>query len=106
MLRAFFGDVFYIENVIFLAVASPHLSGVIVSRAGFVRHVNKLKNLEMKRYKIKIIAVKLGSIGKRGNFTARIDAENEEQAILKLYESFEHITIVEINGKKYSYEKI
>lgn len=54
----------------------------------------------MKYYKFKIIANKLGAIGKRQKFTKVIIAENEEDAVFKLYDTFERITIVSTNGKK------
>ena len=57
----------------------------------------------MKKYKFNILAVKIGSIGKRKTFIVNVVAENEEAAKLALYQKYEHITINSINGKKYSY---
>lgn len=53
----------------------------------------------MKKYKFKILAVKKGSIGKRFKFTVTTEAENFEDAKLKLYDTHEHIQIFSINGK-------
>lgn len=53
----------------------------------------------MKKYKFKILAVKNGSIGKRYNFTVTTEAENFEDAKLKLYDTHEHIQILKVNNK-------
>ena len=56
----------------------------------------------MKKFKFNILAVKLNSLSRR-NHTVKVEAENEEEAKLKLYETHEHIFIYSINGVKYSY---
>ena len=53
----------------------------------------------MKNYKLNILAVKNGSIGKRSKFTVNIEAENIDKAILKLYDTFEHIQVLKVNNK-------
>lgn len=55
------------------------------------------------KYTFKILAVKIGSIGNRHEYTVTVQADNEEEAKLKLYDTHEHIFIYSINGKKYSY---
>jgi len=57
----------------------------------------------MKNFKFKIKAVRLGAIGKKQTFYPTIKANNEEEAILKLYDNFEHIFIEKINNETYSY---
>jgi hypothetical protein len=53
----------------------------------------------MKKHKFYFIGVKNGSIGKRQNFTVTTEAENFEDAKIKLYDTHEHITILKVNNK-------
>lgn len=54
----------------------------------------------MKTYTFKILAVKIGSIGKRQKFTLTVEAENFQNAQYKLYDTHEHIHILSVNGIK------
>lgn len=58
----------------------------------------------MKTFKISFTGRKLGAIGKFYSFAEKVQAENEEAAILKLYDNYEHLSIKTINGKKYNYK--
>lgn len=53
----------------------------------------------MKKYIFTILAVKRGSIGKRSKFTVITEAENFDDAKLKLYDTHEHIHVLKVNGK-------
>ncbi len=53
----------------------------------------------MKKYTFSFLGVKLGAIGKRVKFKVTTEAENFEDAKLKLYDTHEHITITMVNGK-------
>ena len=53
----------------------------------------------MKKYKFTFIGVKRGAIGKRLQFTVTTEAENFEDAKLKLYDTHEHIQILKVNNK-------
>ena len=55
----------------------------------------------MKKFKFRIIANELGAIGKRYKYTATTEANDKEEAILKLYDNYEHISIISINGEKH-----
>lgn len=55
------------------------------------------------KYTFKILAVLIGSIGKRYKYTVTIKAETEAGAKLKLYEAYEHIFIYSVNGKTCKY---
>jgi hypothetical protein len=54
----------------------------------------------MKKYKFTFLGVKNGSIGKRSKFTVTTEAENFNDAKLKLYDTHEHIQILICNGVK------
>lgn len=54
----------------------------------------------MKKYTFSILAVKIGSSGKRSKFNVTTEAENFEAAKLKLYDTHEHITVLKVNGKQ------
>jgi len=54
----------------------------------------------MKKYIFKILAVKIGAIGKRQKFTLTVEAENFQNAQYKLYDTHEHISIISVNGIK------
>jgi hypothetical protein len=54
----------------------------------------------MKKFTFSILAVKIGSIGKRSKFMVTTEAENFEAAKLKLYDTHEHIQILKVNGKQ------
>jgi hypothetical protein len=54
----------------------------------------------MKKYTFTILALKIGSIGKRKNFTITIESNNFENAKLKLYDTHEHIQIISVNRIK------
>lgn len=58
----------------------------------------------MKQYKIKFKGVQNGSIGSKRTFMLTIDANNLKEANLKLYDTHEHIFILSVNGKPYSYK--
>jgi ribosomal protein L20A (L18A) len=53
----------------------------------------------MKNYKFKFLGVVIGSIGKQQKFTKTIQAENIQEAKLKLYDTHEHIFILSVNDK-------
>ena len=55
------------------------------------------------RYKFRVKAVKIGSIGNRRLYIFRIEAENIQDAIFKMYDTHEHIFIEKVNGVKYDY---
>ena len=57
----------------------------------------------MKTYKIKIEAVKIGSLGKKQNFTKSIEATSFEAAKMSLYDTYEYITVRSVNGKPFDY---
>lgn len=54
----------------------------------------------MKKYKFSFLGVENGAIGKRYKYTKTIDAENFEEAKIRLYDTHEHITITSVNGVK------
>lgn len=47
------------------------------------------------KYKIKFIGRQIGAIGKFYNHTVIVEANSEEEARLKLYDKFEHISMTE-----------
>lgn len=47
----------------------------------------------MKQYEIRFSGKKKGALGVLQYFTALLEAENDEAAILKLYDTHEHITV-------------
>lgn len=53
----------------------------------------------MKTYTIRFKGCAIGSIGKLQGFTVKVQAENEQEAVLKLYDTYSHITQPMINGK-------
>ena len=59
--------------------------------------------MKTNKYTFKILAVLIGSIGKRYKHTVTIEAETEADAKLKLYDTYEHIFIYSVNGKPYQY---
>lgn len=52
-----------------------------------------------KRYTFLFMGVKLGAIGKKQQFTVITEADNFDDAKLKLYDTHEHIYILKVNGK-------
>jgi len=54
----------------------------------------------MKKYTFTFIGVKNGSIGKRQKFTVTTEANNFDDAKLKLYDTHEHIHILKVNGRE------
>lgn len=54
-------------------------------------------------YKIKFKGCKLGAIGKPVTQFLTISAPTFKEAALKMYETHEHIFIISVNGKPYSY---
>lgn len=57
----------------------------------------------MKTYRLAGWARKVGAIGIKSFFVCDIVAENEEQARLRLYDQYEHISqlcVVSVDGKK------
>ena len=59
--------------------------------------------MKTNKYTFKILAVLIGSIGKKYKYTVTINAETEADAKLKLYDTYEHISIYSVNGKPYKY---
>lgn len=59
--------------------------------------------MKTNKYTFKILAVLIGSIGKRYKYTVTIDAETEADAKLKLYDNYEHICIYSVNGTHYKH---
>ena len=59
--------------------------------------------MKTNKYTFKILAVLIGSIGKRRKYIVTIEAETEADAKLKLYDTCEHIFIYSVNGKPYKY---
>lgn len=53
----------------------------------------------MKTYTIRFKGCIKGSIGKLKGFTVKVQAENEQEAVLKLYDHYDHINQPMINGK-------
>lgn len=58
----------------------------------------------MKTYKIKFRGRKNHAIGKHYTYWLTIQAENFEAAKLKMYDTHEHIFLLTVNGKPYSYK--
>jgi len=54
----------------------------------------------MEKYKITFTARIMNAIGKLSKFTRTVEAENEQAAVLKLYEQFDHVHSPKINGKR------
>lgn len=54
----------------------------------------------MKKFKLSFTGREVSAIGKTYKITATIEAENEKAAILKLYEKYEHIQSLTVNGHK------
>lgn len=50
----------------------------------------------MKTYRITFSGRKIGAIGTFSTYRDTVEAENEEAAILKLYDTYEHIRIIEV----------
>ena len=50
----------------------------------------------MKTFTIQFSGRKAGAIGIFGNFEETVEANNKDEAILKLYDVYEHITILKI----------
>lgn len=48
----------------------------------------------MRTYRIKFKGRRIGAIGITEKFEETVQAENEEKAILKLYDKYEHISII------------
>ena len=59
--------------------------------------------MKTNKYTFKILAVLIGSIGKRHKYTVTINAETEAEARLKLYDTYEHIFICSVNGTYYKH---
>ena len=59
--------------------------------------------MKTNKYTFKILAVLIGSIGKRYKYTVTIEAETEADAKLKLYDTHEHISIYSVNGTHYKH---
>jgi hypothetical protein len=57
----------------------------------------------MKIYKFRIKAIKIGSIGNKKLYIITVTANNLKDAVLKLYNTHEHIFIEKVNGVKYDY---
>ena len=53
----------------------------------------------MKKFTFNFLGVKNGSIGKKAKFTVTTEAENFDKAMLKLYDTHEHIQVLKVNGK-------
>lgn len=49
---------------------------------------------------------KAGAIGALSKFTETVKADNLDTAILRLYDNYEHIAILTVNGEKYDYNKV
>jgi len=52
-------------------------------------------------YTIKFQGRQVGAIGIFSNFTVKVYAETPKDAILKVYETHEHLTEVIVNGRPY-----
>lgn len=50
----------------------------------------------MNTYKITFIGCMLGAIGKTYRITNTVQAENTKEASLKLYDKYDHISIIEM----------
>ena len=59
--------------------------------------------MKTNKYTFEILAVLIGSIGKRYKYTVTINAETEADAKLKLYDTYEHIFIYSVNGTTCKY---
>ena len=55
----------------------------------------------MKTYKIKFKGLKLHAIGKKQTFTEKVLASDFKAAQLKLYDNYDHIRTLTVNGTKY-----
>ena len=55
----------------------------------------------MKNFRIHFSAVELGSIGKSQKFFETIEAENADKAISLLYDRYEHIHVLTVDGLVY-----
>lgn len=54
----------------------------------------------MKKFKLSFTGREVTAIGKVYRITATIEAKTEQAAILKLYEKYDHITALTVNGHK------
>lgn len=54
----------------------------------------------MKKYTFTFTGRLTGAIGKTVKFTKTVEAENIDDAHLKLYDTHEHIKILSVNGKQ------
>ncbi len=52
----------------------------------------------MNAYTINFVACRAGAIGLRDMWNKRVEAESPEQAVLKLYDEFDHIRVISINS--------
>lgn len=59
--------------------------------------------MKINKYTFEILAVLIGSLGKRYKYTVTIKAETEADAKLKLYDTYEHISIYSVNGNPHQY---
>lgn len=57
----------------------------------------------MKKYKITFEGKELNAIGIMCMFGETIEAENLDNAVLKLYDTHDHIRVITVNGKPYNY---
>lgn len=53
----------------------------------------------MKKFTFNFLGRKNGSIGKRLKFTVTTEAEKFDDALMKLYDTHEHIHVLKVNGK-------
>ena len=54
----------------------------------------------MKKFKLSFTGREISAIGKTYRIHATIEAETQQAAILKLYEKYDHVTNLTVNGHK------
>jgi hypothetical protein len=54
----------------------------------------------MRTYKFRFSGRLIGSIGKIGVVTCVVTGESQEDAMMKLYERYDHVTVISVREKK------
>jgi len=57
----------------------------------------------MKTYRIQFNGRKVGAIGKLANFFVTVESGTVHNAIISLYENYEHIHVLTVDGLVYKY---
>lgn len=62
-----------------------------------------LKKKEMKKYKISFTGREINAIGKFYSYSKTVQADDLDSAVLRLYDTHDHIFVKTVNGKPYDY---